>query len=309
MSHKYFTINERNKLEVLLKENYRVSEIAEILNRHRATIYREIKRIKGGYSSEDAQLDADTKARNKGRNPKITPELKNLIEDRLCKTWSPEQIIGRELAGKLSFKTIYNWLYRNLLNVSLNVLRRKGKKPKTKETRGKFNVGKSIDQRPSEVDTREVFGHWELDSIVSSRGESKACFATFVELKTRFYVAIKMEDRSRDSMLKSIRQLVAGIPKKAFKSFTSDRGKEFSCWEEVEEMGIEFYFAEPYCSWQRGCNENSNGLLREFYPKKTDLSKVKTEELISTLMLINSRPRKCLDYATPFEKFLHEINY
>ena len=292
-----------------MKKNCKVSEIAEILNRHRATIYREIKRIKGmEYSSEIAQLDADAKAGNKGRNSKITPELKNLIEDRLCKTWSPEQIVGRELKGNLSFKTIYNWLYSNFLDVSLNVLRRKGKKAKTKETRGKFNIGKSIDQRPSEVSTKEEFGHWELDSVVSSRGESKACFATFVELKTRFYVAIKMEDRSKDSMLKSIKQLVAGIPEKAFKTFTSDRGKEFSCWKEVEKLGIDFYFADPYCSWQRGCNENSNGLLREFYPKKTDLSKVETEELISTLMLINSRPRKCLNYATPFEKFLHEIN-
>ena len=108
MSHKYFTINERNKLEVLLKENYKISEIAEILNRHRATIYREIKRINGEYSSENAQADANSKAANKGRNSKITPELKSLIEDRLCKTWSPEQIIGRELKGRLFFKTIYN---------------------------------------------------------------------------------------------------------------------------------------------------------------------------------------------------------
>ena len=96
--------------------------------------------------------------------------------------------------------------------------------------------------------------------------------------------------------------------KEAFKTFTSDRGKEFSCWKKVEEMGIDFYFADPYCSWQRGCNENSNGLLREFYPKKTDISKVETEDLLRTLMLINSRPRKCLNYATPFEKFLHEIS-
>ena len=128
---------------------------------------------------------------------------------------------------------------------------------------------------------KEVFGHWELDSVVSSRGGSKACLATFVELKTGFYIAVKMEDR----------------------------GKEFSCWEEVEKMGIDFYFADPYCSWQRGCNENSNGLLREFYPKKTDISKIDTEDLIRTLMLINSRPRKCLNYATPFEKFLHEISF
>ena len=94
--------------------------------------------------------------------------------------------------------------------------------------------------------------------------KSKACFATFVELKTRFYVAIKMPDRSKNSMLEAIKQLTSNIPKEAFKTFTSDRGKEFSCWKKVEEMGIDFYFADPYCSWQRGCNENSNGLLREF---------------------------------------------
>ena len=103
-----------------------------------------------------------------------------------------------------------------------------------------------------------------MDSVVSSRGESKACFATFVELKTRFYVAIKMPDRSKNSMLEAIKQLTSRIPKEAFKTFTSDRGKEISCWKKVEEMGIDFYFVDPYCSWQRGCNENSNGLLREF---------------------------------------------
>ena len=107
MSHKYFTINERIKLEVLLKENYKISEIAKILNRHRATIYREIKRINGEYSSENAQADANAKAANKGRNSKITSELKNLIEDRLCKTWSPEQIIGRELKEFISLKSSY----------------------------------------------------------------------------------------------------------------------------------------------------------------------------------------------------------
>lgn len=145
--------------------------------------------------------------------------------------------------------------------------------------------------------------------MVSARGESKACFATFVELKTRFYVAIKMEDRSKNSMLRSIKQLISGLSKKAFKTFTSDRGKEFSCWEKVEEMGIDFYFADPYCSWQRGCNENSNGLLREFYPKKTDISKIEVEDLIEVLMLINLRSRKCLNYAMPFEKFLYEISF
>ena len=186
MSHKHFTINERNKLEVLLKENYKIARIVEILEKDRASVYREIKRVKGEYSAEKAQKDATDKVCKKGRNYKITAELKDLIESRLCETWSPEQIAGRELKGKLSFKTIYNWLYKNLLDVSLGVLRRKGKKAKTKETRGKFNIGKSISDRPEEVKKKEVFGHWELDSVVSARGESKARFATFVELKTKF---------------------------------------------------------------------------------------------------------------------------
>lgn len=309
MSHKHFTTDDRKILEVLLKEKYRVGKIAKILRKDSSTIYRELRRVEGEYCAEKAQLDADSKAGRKGRKPKITPELKKEIEARLCDTWSPEQIVGRSMKGKLSFKTIYNWLYRGLLDVTAAVLRRKGRKAGTKEKRGKFNLGKSIKERPEEVGKKESFGHWELDTVVSGRGRSKGCLATFVELKTRFYVAIKMADRSRSSMLGAIRQLTSSIPREAFRSFTSDRGKEFSCWEEVEEMGIDFYFAEPYCSWQRGCNENSNGLLREFYPKKTDISKIGTEDLLESLMLINSRPRKCLDYATPFEKFLHEINF
>ena len=116
-----------------------------------------------------------------------------------------------------------------------------------------------------------------------------------------------MEDRSESSMLE-INKVSDCFPKKHLKPL-SDRDKEFSCREEVEKMGIDFYFAEPYyyCSRQRSYNENSSGLLRESYSKKTDISKVGTEELIGILMLINSRPRKCLNYATLIEKFLHEI--
>ena len=135
MSHKYFTINERNKLEVLLKENYKIMRIAEILEKDRTTIYREIKRVKGEYCTEKAQINANNKGCKKGRNYKITSELKNLIESKLCERRSP----GRELKGKLSFKTIYNWLYKDFFDVSLDVLRRKGKTAKTKETRGKVN--------------------------------------------------------------------------------------------------------------------------------------------------------------------------
>lgn len=178
--------------------------------------------------------------------------------------------------GKLSFKTIYCWIYQGLLvKQDLTVLRYKGKHRKPRETRGRFNVGKSIRERPKEVKTRKTFGHWELDTIVSSRGKSKGCFATFVERKTRFYTAIKMPNRAAKSMESAISFLLDKLPDGAFKTATVDRGKEFSCYSNIEKNSeIQVYFADPYSSWQRGSNENGNGLLREFFPKQTDLAKV-----------------------------------
>ena len=309
MSHKHFTINERNKIEVLSKEGYSARKIAKILGYHHSSISRELARCTDYYCASKADQDNKNKSKNKGRKIKLDAKLKQHIEKKLEETWSPEQIVGRDLEGIISFKTIYNWIYRGLLEVSLKVLRRKGRSRKPKDTRGKFNVGTSISKRPKHVRKRTEFGHWELDTIVSSRGNSKGCMATFAEMKTRMYVAIKIKDRSKDSMFEAMEQLTKSLPKDVFKSFTSDRGKEFACYSDVEsDLGIDFYFADPYSAWQRGTNENSNGLLREFYPKKTDLSLVKDEDLIESLRKINARPRKCLAFNTAFEEFLYEIN-
>lgn len=128
-------------------------------------------------------------------------------------------------------------------------------------------------------------------------------------MKTRAHFAIKMPDRSKDSMLDAIYTLTKELPQGAFKKFTSDRGKEFACYEDIEsELNINFYFDNPYSAWKRGTNENSNGLLREFFPKKTDLAKIEEEDLIDAIYKINSRPRKCLEFDTPFECFIHELN-
>lgn len=169
-------------------------------------------------------------------------------------------------------------------------------------------MGVSISQRPTSVKTRETFGHWELDSVVSSRGKSKGCFATFVERKSRLYTALKMPDRTANSMYNAIAQLYQTLPSGAFKTGTTDRGKEFACCEKIQEqLGLTLYFADAYSSWQRGSNENANGLLREFYPKKTDLALVSQKELTQNLFLINSRPRKCLGWKSPIQVFLHEV--
>lgn len=188
------------------------------------------------------------------------------------------------------------------------MLRQKGKRRKPTEKRGRFTVGTSISKRPIEVKSRETFGHWELDTMVSSRGRSKGCLATFVERKSRLYTALKIPDRTANSMEKAICQLYRSLPTGAFKTGTTDRGKEFACYNSIEKkLGLPLYFADPYSSWQRGSNENSNGLLREFYPKKTNLSLVDQHELIHNLILINNRPRKCLGWKSPIQVFLHEV--
>ena len=109
-------------------------------------------------------------------------------------------------------------------------------------------------------------------------------------------------------MLEAMRKVIATFPTGSFQSVTSDRGKEFACYREIEALGIPFYFADPYCAWQRGSNENSNGLLREFFPKGSDLSQVEIEDLRKVLLLLNHRPRKCLGFKTPFEMLFDEIS-
>lgn len=308
MSYTHLTIEERSKIEILYQEGYKINRIAQLIGRHRSTIYRELKRCPSDqYQAQDTHEGANQRARLKGRNPKYTVELLKDIQDKLERTWSPEQIVGRDYQGKISFKSIYNWIYQDILKVPLTVLRHKGKSREPQETRGKFNIGTPISKRPKSVKNRKEFGHWELDTVVSSRGKSKGCFASFAERKSRLYIALPMPNRSKVAMQTAIEDLRENLPKEALKSFTSDRGKEFACYPEVEAAGIDFYFADAYSAWQRGTNENSNGLLREFFPKKTDLARVISQELNQALWLMNNRPRKCLDYQTPLEVFLHEL--
>lgn len=310
MNYSHLTITERIKIATYLELGLKPCQIARKLGVHRSTISRELRRCPDSYDAHLAHDQYEQMAKKKGRKSRLTPELKEEIEKGLKASWSPEQICGRyrlEQKPMVAFKTIYNWLYAGLIHLDLDVLRRKGKSGQARETRGKFSIGTPIAKRPKDVKTRETFGHWELDTMVSSRGKSKGCLATFVERKTRFYVAFKIPDRTARSMYSAIEQLCALFPKEAFKTFTSDRGKEFACYPLVENLGIPFYFADAYSSWQRGSNENANGLLREYFPKKTDLATISDEALEKALGYINHRPRKCLAYRTAFEALLNEF--
>ena len=206
-----------------------------------------------------------------------------------------------------SFKTIYRWIDERYLRSTLKCLRRKGKTRKRLGNGGRFTTGKSIRKRDKSVYSRKEFGHWEADTVVSGQGKSKACFATLAERKTRYYIAIKIPDRKGETMAKAIIAALSKFPKEAVKTITCDRGSEFACWREIEKaLHCDMYFADPYCAWQKGTNENLNGLLREFYPKGRNLSRVSSATLKKNLALINARPKKVLHYHTPQDLF--ELN-
>ncbi|WP_426448119.1 IS30 family transposase [Paenibacillus sp. S-38] len=316
MSYSHLSIIERGQLETLYRLGWSTRAIGRQLGRHHATIARELKR--GQYEQCYVALPAQN-AYHKRRMAsvpvgKFTSELAAEVQEKLEQTWSPEQIAERRRCeGKplVCFKTIYRWLYDRRLSVSeTDVLRHKGKRRQPQETRGRFLVGTSIHQRPKEVRKRTTFGHWEIDTVVSSRGSSKACAATFVERKTRRYLAIKMPDRTAHSMEVAFGVAVSQYPQGTFQTATTDRGKEFACYASLEHHhNINVYFADPYSSWQRGSNENANGLLREFFPKGYDLATVTDEELAEAIDLINHRPRKCLGWKSAYESFMEELSH
>ena len=315
MNYKHITTNERCCIANFLSLGLSLRKIAKHLNRNVSTISREVKRnsTNGKYL---AHIACENYAKNRkncvAKGKSSNPTLIKYIEDGLEKTWSPEQIAGRlrldyqdDKSMKIGFKTIYRWLYQKIIaKGNVNRLRRKGKSLKPKETRGKFNIGKSIKDRPKEVRKRETIGHWELDTVVSSRGKSKACLSTFVERKSRFLIAQVMENRKSSTFNFHCFTAFKDIPTNLIKTFTVDRGKEFAGYVDIENtLNIDVYFADAYASWQRGTNENTNGLLREFYPKKFDFSSINQKELDNIVTIINNRPRKCLGYKTPAEVF------
>jgi len=269
MSYTHLTTAERVKIETYLELGMSIRSIARRLGRQPSTVSREIRR-NPGYKSERAQEHYVRAKANCGAKTKLDETMRRTIIRKLRATWSPEQIVGRLFDGRIAFSTIYRWIYSGLIDVPTTALRQKGKRRKPVETRGRFNVGLSISKRPSEVRGRQTFGHWELDTVVSGRGKSKACVATFVERKSRFYLALPIAYRSAASMEGAIHTVHAAFPEGTFRTATTDRGKEFSC------------------------HENANGLLREFFPKGLDFATVGQGEIADALAKINGRPRKCL---------------
>ncbi len=303
MFYHHLTIEERICISKMSRQGDSFREIARVLGRNPSTISREYHRNFNDQSDFGPDYYPNTaqwfyKKRKKlchKTAAHVSNEVLEYIEEKLNETWSPEQIVGYKTELKLpSFKTIYRWIDQGILcEGNKKVLRRKGKPSSTLETRGKFNTGAPIRKRDKSVYKRLEYSHWEADTMVSGRkGKTNYCFVTLAERKSRLYLAFKVPNRTAEVVTKAVIKMLEKFPDDLVKTITFDRGKEFAGYEEIEEkLNCKTYFADPYCAWQRGTNENSNGLLREFFPKGSSL-RVSDAKLEKAVDLINHRPRK-----------------
>lgn len=316
--HFHLTQQQRIELSLLLRLGHSQRNAALVLGVSPSTICRELKRNSrpnGSYHATYARLF--TAGRRKAANALRTkllafPKLAAVVERRLIRNDSPEQIAGwlKSSGAKLraSAQTIYDWIYLHARHLLKHLHCRKGKYRRTREStlrkafRDKQKKGRRITARPSHILARKRYGHWEGDSVVGAA--QSGTIATFVERKSGYLLAAIVPDKTAKSFELAAKQCFAAVPSKYRKTLTLDNGVEMSNYEEMERQNhFQIYFAQPYHSWERGTNENTNGLLRFYFPKKMSFAHLTQEELDVVVQQLNTRPRKRLGYRTPEQMF------
>ncbi len=302
----HLTLQERKFLRRLLRMGIARTRIAMMMNRDRSTIYREIRRNSGkrGYQPGQAQRLADARRQHSRRGWKLDdPQVEQYVTRRLTAAWSPDQISGRarrefpdQSPCVLSRQTIYNWIHRRAPQWRQQ-LRRGGHPP---ERRGKLADCARIDGRPQVINRRRRYGDWEGDTIVG-KGRRSA-LVTLVERKSGFARLGRLDDMKAATTAHVTQQRMNDLPPSLRRSITFDNGKEFMEHDRLAQtLNLEIYFALPHRPWQRGTNENTNGLLRQFFPKGTDFLRISHREVARVETLLNERPRRRLAYQTPAE--------
>jgi transposase, IS30 family len=316
MGYRHLNIEEREMILKMRENDKTLEEIAEKLGRSRSTISRELRRNVSSAYDYKAHL-AHRYYRNRRKNSKHPYKLKDEflrehVDDKLNQEWAPEQISGRLKAdgSNMSISTcaIYRYIHDDkaaggvLYKKLRHGLKKKRKKYGGADNRGQIPNKRLIDQRPGYVDKRNTFGHWESDSMVGCN--HKSYIATHVERKSRYLVAAKLDSKSATDYNKASLKKLRKLPIEMFKTITVDNGKEFAEFKAIEkELKAKVYFAHPYSSWERGTNENTNGLIRQYFPKGTDFNLISQKEIDKVVNKLNNRPRKCLGYRTPAEVF------
>jgi IS30 family transposase len=318
MPYTQLSFNDRYVICHMNLAGHSQAQIAKQLKRSPGTISRELRRNldpRGDYFYDVAQRESQTRRTQANQRYKLDdPELQSYIRYALAFTWSPEQIAGRLQLDfqpidkmSVSHETIYRWVYRhvNLGGLFHRLLRRKQKRRKHRNpcktsNRGGIPGRVGIEHRPNQVDTRERYGDWESDTVEGAKG--KGLLVTHVERKSRYTLIRKIENKQADTFNHASLAAFKTIPGALRHTLTADNGTEFAKFKQLERrLDIQVYFADPYSPWQRGTNENTNGLIREFFHKGMDLTDVCHRQVAKAQRLLNNRPRKCLGYRTPRE--------
>jgi transposase, IS30 family len=311
MTH-HLILQEREVVSQMHHAGIKQVEIARQLGRHPSTISRELRRnrSRNGYWAAAAQTKAETRRSGRPWVCKLDrPEVSRYVRERLRQYWSPDQIAGRSQSDfpsdphrQVSHQTIYAWIHAQHAAGAKwrRYLRRLGRVRRSRENRGQLPACVSIEGRPAVVDRRARCGDWEGDTVVGAGHRGGA--VTLVDRKTGYLLLAKVRDRHATTVRQAITQLLQPLPSKLRKTLTLDNGKEFAEHEQLAaEAALRVYFAKPYCAWQRGTNENTNGLVRQFFPKGSDLVHMPVQRFEKVQRLLNNRPRKRLDYQTPLE--------
>ena len=310
MPYHQITLAERHTLSVLRKQGFSNARIARMMGRHRSTIGREVRRNcrkDGGYRHLVAQEKTNGRRRRSRRNSQFGAAEWELIETLVRDKFSPEQISGwLKLLDllQISHQTIYRHIKqdrkrRGTLWENLRQPVRYRKRYGTPEKRGRLAGKRHISERPKEIETRVEVGHWEMDLVVGAPDQH--CIVTLVERATGVTLIGKLRCRKAATVNKRVIDLLRSHSP-LFKTITVDNGPEFHGYEEIERAtGVTIYFATPYASWERGTNENTNGLIRQYVPKRTSMKRLTDKHCDAIAAALNNRPRKRHGFRTPLD--------
>jgi IS30 family transposase len=317
LCYTHLSVNEREEIAVGLEQGKSLRMIAAVLGRSPSSVSREIKRNSPPlrnvrYRGNRAHQRASERSRRgHARQRLANPAVRNYVESRLViDGWTPQEISGRlpldRPGWSTNYESIYQWIYQerqDLIPCLPKAHKKRRKRPHPKKRNGsKIPNRVDITERPEHIQKREQAGHWEVDTVVSRR--SAVCVSVLVERKSRFYIVIRMKDKSARSMRRALEKALRRFPRRLRRTLTYDNGLE-NVLHELTNNGLETksYFCKPYHSWEKGSIENRNGILRRYFPKKHDWVLTGQREINKVVDRINSTPMKCLGYKTPAEVF------
>ena len=315
MAYTQLTREQRYQIYILRKAGHRQNFIAKELGVHPSTISRELERGRGQRGYRPKQADELASARKQKRyRARINAATWTLIESLLRQDWSPEQVSGwlaKEKQESVSHESIYQYIYSDkrrggTLFHHLRCRKKRRKRYGSYDRRGHMPNCRSIEKRPAVVDQRRRIGDWEADTIIG--GNHREAILSLTERKSKLCLLKKVERNTAAAVEQAIEELLQPLAAHV-KTITSDNGREFANHQSIEKkLQATFYFAHPFAAWERGTNENTNGLVRQYFPKGSDFSKITEGDIQWAMARLNNRPRKRLNYRTPQRVFFKEQN-